>query len=316
MIHVDRLESMRVFVAVAEARGFAAAARRLAMSPSAVTRAVAGMEAHLGAQLLRRTTRVVRLTDAGERFLQDSKRILASLEDAEAAATGAHAELRGPITVTAPVMFGQRHVAPILLEFAARNPSVEVRARLVDRVVDLVEDEADVAVRIAQLDRDALEVAARVGEVRRVACASPAYLAEHGVPRLPADLAPHRAIVFSHRATPADWPFVVGEGLAFVRPRAALVTNSTELSIAAALAGHGITRALSYQVATEVRQGTLTLLLEAFEPPPVPIYVLFRDGPRAPARVRAFVKFATSRLRADAVLKRLPQRRATRAATP
>jgi DNA-binding transcriptional LysR family regulator len=305
---VDRLESMRVFVAVAEARGFAAAARRLGMSAPAVTRAVAAIENHLGAQLLRRTTRVVRLTDAGERFLHDTKKILASIDDAEAAAAGSHAELRGPITITASVMFGQRHVAPVVLEFGAKHPLVEMRAQLTDRVVDLIEDEADVAIRIAQLDPDALEVAARVGEVRRVCCASPAYLSKHGVPEVPAELSSHRVISFSHRAAPADWGFVLGGGHTFVRPSFALVTNSTELSVAAALAGHGITRALSYQVAEEVRTGALRLLLEPFEPAPLPIFVLYRDGPRAPARVRAFVKFATGKLRQDAALTRFGRR--------
>ncbi|NUO51651.1 MAG: LysR family transcriptional regulator [Polyangiaceae bacterium] len=305
---MDRLESMRVFVAVAEARGFASAARRLGMSPPAVTRAVAAIEDHLGAQLLRRTTRVVRLTDAGERYLHDTRKILASIEDAEATAAGSHAELRGPITITAPVMFGQRHVAPVILEFAAKHPLVEMRARLADKVVDLIEDEADIAIRIAQLDPESLEIGARVGEVRRVCCASVAYLSKHGIPKTPADISSHRVISFSHRATPADWGFVEGEGHTIVRPSFALVTNSTELSVAAALAGHGITRALSYQVAEEVRKGSLRLLLEPFEPPPLPIFILYRDGPRAPARVRAFVKFATTKLRQDAALTRFGRR--------
>ena len=300
---VDRLETMRVFVAVAEARGFAAAARRLAMSPPAVTRAVAAVERRVGAQLIRRSTRVVKLTDAGERFLVDCKRILAAVQDAEASAAGAAGELRGPLTVTASVMFGELFVAPLLLDFLALHPLVTVQALLLDRVVDLVEEGVDVAVRIARLDEKSSAVASRVGWVRAVACASPAYLANHGAPKRPDDLAIHRAIVFAQGATPVGWPFRIDGKVQVVRPPPHLLVNSTAVSVAAAVAGRGITMALSYQVMRELRDGRLVRVLEPFETEEVPIHVLQSEGRRAPARVRAFAKFMVERLRADPSLR-------------
>jgi DNA-binding transcriptional LysR family regulator len=300
---VDRLETMRVYVAVAEARGFAAAARRLAMSPPAVTRAVAAVEKRIGAQLLRRSTRVVKLTEAGERFLVDCKRILAAIDDAEEAAAGSQGALRGLLSITASVMFGKLFVAPLLLEFLAQHREVTGRALLLDRVVDLLEEGIDVAVRIAPLEADSLAVATRVGAVGRVACASPAYLAAHGVPKTPRDLSRHRAVVFAHGAAPADWQFHVDGAIQLVRPKAELIVNSTEVTLEAAVAGRGITMALSYQVMRELAEGRLVRVLEEFEPPAVPVHVIYTGGIRAPARARAFARFAVERLRAEPALR-------------
>src|SRR5262245_52967647 len=190
---MDRLDAMRVFIAVAEAQGFAAAARRLAMSPPAVTRAVAALEERLGARLLHRTTRMVRLTEAGTRFLADCRRILGEIEGAEASAAGAYASPRGQLTLTAPVMFGRMHVAPLVLDFLARHRDVSIRLVMLDRIADLMEEGIDVAVRIAHLPDSAL-TALRVGAVRRVVCASPAYLKAHGTPEAPADPARFAAL--------------------------------------------------------------------------------------------------------------------------
>lgn len=301
---MDRLETMRVFVAVAEEEGFAPAARRLSMSPPAVTRAISSLEERLGALLLHRTTRTVRLTEAGVRFLSDCKRILGELDEAEAAAAGAHAEPRGQLGVTAPVLFGRMFVAPILLDFLARYPEVTGRALLVDRIVDLLEEGLDVAVRIGNLPDSSMS-AIKVGSVRRVVCASPDYLAAHGTPRAPADLADLEVIAFSGSGIPAEWSFAPpGSGAAggiSVSPPARIIVDLAEVAIAAALAGRGLTRVLSYQAAAEVESGRLRLVLEEFEPPPLPIHVLHADGRRAAARVRAFVDFAVERLRATAV---------------
>lgn len=298
---MDRLAAMRAFVAVAEEGGFAPAARRLALSPPVITRQVAALERHVGARLLERTTRQVRITDAGARYLLDCRRLLAELDDIEAAVGGLHRAPRGPLGITASVMFGRMFVAPLLVEFLDKYPEVTARALLVDRVIDLLEEGIDVAVRIAKLE-DSTLTAAKVGSVRRVTCASPAYLKRHGTPQTPRDLAEHRCFVFSTERSPPSWAYEHdGAHLGF-RPRTALLVNSSEVGIDAALAGAGITRVLSYMIASHVRAGRLKLILEDYEAEPLPIHVLYREGRRAPARVRAFVDFVVARLRADKAL--------------
>ena len=303
---MDRYDTMRIFAAVAEEQGFARAARRLAMSPPAVSRAVFELEERIGTRLLHRTTRSVRLTEAGARYLADCKRILGEVEEAEASAAGSHAEPRGQFAVTAPVMFGRLHVAPILLDFLARHPRVTARTLLVDRIVDLMEEGLDVAVRIAHLSDSSLS-AARVGLVRRVVCASPDYLAARGTPQTPAELAHHDAIAFSQATEPQQWSFAAGAGVVTVEPPAQLTVNTADVAIAAAVAGRGLTRVLSYQIAAELRAGQIEIVLAEFEPPPLPIHIVHLEGRRAAARVRAFVDFAVERLRADRSLN--PQRR-------
>ena len=298
---MDRLAAMRAFVAVAEEGGFTPAARRLAISPPVVTRQVAALEQHIGARLLERTTRQVRITEAGARYLIDCRRLLAELDDIEAAVGGLHGAPRGPLGITASVMFGRMFVAPLLIEFLAKYPEVIARALLVDRVIDLLEEGIDVAVRIAKLE-DSTLTAAKVGSVRRVTCASPGYLKRHGAPRTPRDLADHRCFVFSTERTPPSWAFEHGGAHVSFRPRSALLVNSSEVGIDAALSGAGVTRALSYMVASHVRAGRLQLILEDYEAEPLPIHVLYREGRRAPARVRAFVDFVVARLRADKAL--------------
>jgi DNA-binding transcriptional LysR family regulator len=298
---VDRVALMQVFVAVAEAEGFAPAARRLGISPPVVTRGIAALEERLGARLLERTTRKVRVTEAGVRYLVDCRRLLAELEDAEAAVRGAHDTARGALGVTASVMFGRMFVAKILVDFLAKHPRVTARALLVDHVVDLIDEGLDVAVRIAKLDDSSL-TAAKVGAVRRVTCASPAYLAKHGVPRAPRDLLGHRTFAFSNeRAAPA-WIFEHRGKTSSFRPQPMLLTNGSEVGIEAAVAGYGITRALSYMVASHCHAGRLAVVLEDYEAEPIPIHVVYREGRRAPARVRAFVDFLVPRLRQSAEL--------------
>lgn len=314
MIEMDRLEALATFVEVAERAGFAAAARALGRSPAAVTRTVAGLEAELGTRLLRRTTRVVSLTDAGAEVLRDAKRILADVEESMARASGADAALRGNLVVTASVMFGRVYVAPILLRFLGAHPGVRARALLVDRVVDLLEEGVDVAIRIAHL-RDSSLRAVRVGEVRRVLCASPGYLAARGRPRSPAELRGHDVIAFASGAPPREWSFPRGRRTTRVTIAPRLVTNNTETSIAAALAGEGVVRALSYQVADEIAAGRLVRVLAEHEPPPIPIHVVHGVGGATPARVKAFVDAAVESLRADRRIRPIaapasaPQRR-------
>lgn len=298
---MDRYESMRVFVAVADAQGFAAAARILAMSPPAVTRAIASLEERIGTRVFHRTTRVVRLTEAGKSFAADCRRILGEIEHAEAAAAGAVAEPSGQLTVSASVMFGRMFVAPILLDFLERHRRVTARTLLVDRIVDLVEEGIDVAVRIGALSSSSLS-ATRVGSVRRVVCASPAYLKAHGRPKTPTDLLDHHIVAFSKTATPEAWKFVSRSRVQTVHPQPQLVVNTADVAIAAAVAGRGITTALSYQVAQDVRAGRLKIVLAEFEAAPLPIHVVHGEGRRATAKVRAFVDFLVPRLRQNKAL--------------
>ena len=294
---MDRLETMRVFVTVAEVQGFAPAARRLAMSPAAVTRAIAALERHVGARLLQRTTRVVRLTEAGARYFADCKRILEDIETAESAAAENQTEPRGELVVTAPLVFGRMFVAPLVLEFLARHSQVSARTLLVDHVVDLVEGGIDVAVRIAHLPDSSL-TAIKVGSVRRVVCASPGYLAAHGTPQTPADLASHEALIFTRDHGQSAWQFGAGRTARTVPLRSRFVVNNADAAIAAAVAGAGVTRVLSYQIGPQVEAGLLAVVLEKHAPPAIPVSVVFPAGRRSAAKVREFVAFAVERLKA------------------
>jgi DNA-binding transcriptional LysR family regulator len=291
---MDRLDSMRAFIVVAETRNFAAAARQLGLSAPAVTRAVAGLEERIGIRLLHRTTRMVRLTDAGATYLTDCKRILAELDEAEASAAGTHGQPRGALSLTASVMFGRIHVAPVMLKFLDAYPEVTVRTLFVDRVVDIIDEGFDVAVRIAHLPDSSLS-AVRVGSVRRVICASPDYLVRHGVPQSPADLEHHHALQFSGVLAAEPWVFRDGS----VTPPARLIVNASDVAIAAALAGKGVTRVLSYMIAPHLQDGRLKIILADHELPPVPVHLVHREGRRANARVRSFIDFAASHLQAS-----------------
>lgn len=298
---MDHLDSLKVFVAVADERGFAPAARRLQLSAPAVTRAIASLEHRLGAQLLLRSTRSVRLTDIGERFLADCRRVLSDLEEAEASAGGAHAAPQGALAITASAMFGRMHVAPIALDFLALYPQVTIRGVFVDRIVHLMDEGFDVAVRIAHLPDSGL-TAVRVGSMRRVVVGAPAYLAERGLPRSPADLHDHDAIGFSQTdGLAAAWSF--GGVHESAQPRIRLTTNAAEVAIDAAVRGRGLARALRYQVEGELRAGRLALVLVEFEPEPLPVHLVHVAGRMAPAKLRAFIDFAAERLRTDPVLR-------------
>ena len=299
---MDRLASLKIFVAVGEEQSFAAAARRLALSPPAVTRAISALEQSLGVKLLQRSTRIVRLTEPGARYLLDCKRILGDLDDADQLASGAQAEVQGTLAITASVLFGRAFVAPLLHAFLKRYEKINLRALFVDRVVDLIEDGLDVAVRIAHLS-DASFTAIRVGAVRNVVCASPAFLKRHGVPRTPDDLKQLPTFCFSSDRSPPAWTFRMAKRTLAVRPHARLVVNSPEIAMQGAVAGEGVTRVLSYQAASELKAGRLRVILREFEPEPIPIHVIHREGRRAAARVRAFVDFAVSELRANPLLK-------------
>ena len=296
---MDRLQLMSIFVAVAEEHGFAAAARRLRISPPAVTRAVAALEQRLGVQLLHRTTRHVSATEAGRRYLEDARRVLAAADAADAAAAGVDAEPRGRLAVTAPVQFGRMFVLPGIVEYLARYPHTDVAAVFVDRVVSLAEEKLDVGIRIGELPDSSLR-AARVGSVRMVCCASPDYLRQRGTPKKPQDLAKHSLIASVAGSTKSAWRFA-GRTLKLA-PRLTVTTN--DAAIEAALRGTGITRLFSYQVARHVERSELAVVLQRFESAPRPIHVVHREGRHASAKVRTFVDLIVERLRADPAVNR------------
>jgi DNA-binding transcriptional LysR family regulator len=293
---MDRLDEWRVFVTVASRRSFAQAARTLGRSPQAVTRAVAALEARLGTRLLHRTTRSVSLTDDGERYLGRGRALLAEFEALESGGA-ADAPLAGRLALTAPLLFGQLHVLPVLTAFLAAHAQVDARLLLVDRVVSLAEEGVDVAVRVGPLPDSALR-ARLIGHVRSLVVASPDYLARAGVPRTVEALGRHPCIAFTGMAPIADrWSFPRPgrrERTVVVHPR--LVVNSGQAAIDAAVAGLGIVRVLSYQVAALLQAGRLQRLLRASESPPVPVH--FVQLPGAQTRTAAaFVDFALPRLR-------------------
>ncbi len=297
---MDRLHAMKVFLKVVECGGFAGAGRALNMSPPAVTRAVAALEDVIGARLLIRTTRTVKLTEAGGRYAEDCRRILTDLAESEASAAGSHGKPSGTLIVSAPVLFGQIHVLPIILDFLGRHPAVSGRALFLDRIVNLVEEGVDVAIRIAPLP-DSEYRAIPVGSVRRVVCGSPAYLKKHGAPATPADLADHTLIAASATLGPLDLHFG-RERKTTVRVQPRLSTTTIESAITAASRGWGLTRALSYQVGQAVAEKKLQIVLSEYEEEPLPIHVIYAEGRRAPAKVRAFVEFAVERLRGNKLI--------------
>jgi DNA-binding transcriptional LysR family regulator len=298
---VDRFSAIQIFVKVAETGGFAAAARAQGLSPPGVTRAVAQLEARLGTRLFVRTTRSVRLTESGTRFLADARRILADLAEAEEAAVGTHATPRGEIRITAPVLFGRLYITPILGEFLDRYPGVTAQTLFVDRVVHLMDEGQDVAIRIGELASSSL-TAIRVGEVRRVMFAAPGYLDAHGLPQHPSELADHRLIQSLGLGTSGDWPFVEDGKPLSVRLAPQLGMNTNDAVIELVLRGWGISRLLSYQIAPYLADGRLQIILGDYEKPPVPIHVSHQQGRLVSAKIRAFVDHLVERLRADASL--------------
>lgn len=293
---MDRLQTMAVFIAVAEEAGFAAAARRMNMSPPSVTRAIGELEARLGARLLHRTTRAVRLTDAGERYVTDCRRILSEVEEADQHAAGVHAAPSGAVSLTGSALFGRIVLTPILLEILDRYPDITISTLFVDRVVNLVDEGIDIAVRIADLPDSSL-AAIRVGSVRRVLCASPDYLAAAGYPQSPRDLAAHQTIDFTNIMGRGEWAFAQ-DGTSFsFKTRSRLQANSADVAIAAAVAGRGITRVLSYMVAPQLERGELEIVLPGFTPPVVPVHVVHKEQGQTSGRVRAVVDLLAEQLK-------------------
>ncbi len=293
---MSRFRELTAFLAVAEEGAFNAAARSLNVAPSAVTRLVNQMEERVGAKLFTRTTRRVSLTEAGERLRDGAAHILGDMDAAEASAAGAHQRPTGHLRLTAPVLFGQQYIMPLLREFLDEFPDVTASAILLDRVVNLLDEGFDVGLRIGELPDSAL-FARRLGAIRRVVVASPEHLARAGHPGMPEDLERHSIINTSGLHGRAEWQFVAGGKSVTSKVKARLSTNGVAPAIDAAAAGWGVTRVLSYQVQDALKDGRLVEVLKDWEDREMPIHLIYADGRQASAKVRAFVDHATEKLR-------------------
>jgi DNA-binding transcriptional LysR family regulator len=285
---MDRIDAMQALVAVADLRGFAPAARKLGLSPSAVTRLIAALEDRVGARLLQRTTRSLTLTDAGARYLERIRRILADVEEAEGAVEGERTSPSGRLAVSAPVGFGRLHVSPVMSAYLKRYPQVSGELRLSDRMINLVEDGIDLAVRIGHLSDSSL-VARHVGEMRRIVVASNDYLRQRGEPKTPQAVASHDTIQFGAMTAPPDWRFVENGQEIRVACTPRLTTNSADAALDYAEQDGGLTRVMAYQAAAALKRGRLRIVLAKFEAPPLPIHIVYPTSRLLSAKVRSFV---------------------------
>jgi DNA-binding transcriptional LysR family regulator len=295
---MDRIDAMRAFVSSVDRGSLASAARALGCSAASITRAIALLEARLKTRLLHRNTRALHLTSFGDRYLATCRDVLATLDMAERKAEGEHDKPSGILTVTAPLMFGQLHVRPVLDAFLDANPGVRARLLLLDRVVSLVEEGIDVAVRVAHL-ADSTLWATPLGEVRRVLCAAPRYIKQFGAPRAPDALREHQCIMERADAETELWRFAskAGKPLRPVAVLPRLTVNSAAAAVDSASAGHGIARVMSYQAAAAIAAGDLVILLPQYEPPPLPVHLVLPFPRARTAKQNAFVRFASARLR-------------------
>jgi len=299
---MDQVHQMTVFVAVGEEESFTAAARRLALSPAAITRAISGLEDQLGVELLLRTTRNVRLTEAGKRYLEDCRSILNSILEANEAVAAVNSAPKGRLSVTASSVFGKDFIMPCIVRFLSEYPEIEVSAYFLDRSVNLVKEGMDVAVRIGHLPDSSFK-ALRVGHVRPILCAAPTYLDRNDLPLHPADLLRHTVIAASESSSCVEWRFTSRQGPAMVRVKPRLAVTSNEAAIEAAVAGLGVVRLLSCQVAKELRDGRLRMILPEYEEAAQPVYVVHRQNKFGASKVRKFIDILVEHLRMDAHLK-------------
>ena len=296
---LDRLDELAVLVAVVDQGSLVGAARRLRRSPPAVTRALAALEHRVGARLIERTTRRLSATEAGRALAAQAQALLSSYD--EAVADISPAPVRGLLRITAPVQFGRRHVAPLVTVFLRRFPESQVELVLHDRYLDLIEEDLDVAVRIGALADSSL-VVRRVGEVRRLVVASPGYLARRGTPAKPSELTAHDTIFSTSTWGPLEWRFGSRGRTTVVRLAPRLLVNDVDARLAAARAGQGVVRVLSYQVAEDLAAGKLVRILRAFEPPPLPVQLVAASRAHMLPKVRAFLDLAAEQLGALRVM--------------
>ena len=288
---MDRLEAMSTLLAVVEAGSLSGASRRLRTPLATVSRRIIDLERHLKTQLLNRSTRRLTLTDAGEGYLQACRRILEDVEEAERVASGEYRAPKGELTITVSPVFGRRHVIPASAAFLKVYPEIALQLRLTEDVINLLEEHIDLGIRIGPLVHGSL-VARRIGSIRHVVCASPEYLQIHGHPETPADLSSHDCIFSTSLAPGAHWNFPIGDSMTTAPVKSRLRVDTAEAVLDAGLAGAGIVRLFSYQIAEAVKEGRLKLLLETFEPPPLPVNIFYVGGGLLPSKARAFIDFA------------------------
>ena len=293
---MDRLDAMQVMLTAVECGSLSKASRKLGQPLATVSRKVSELESHLKADLLIRSSRGLELTPAGRTYIKSAKAILEQLNEAERAATGEYTQPKGDLVVTAPTMFGRLHVLPVVTAFLAAFPHVSIELMLTDRVTHFLDDHVDVALRIGDLPDSGL-IATRLGAVRRVTCASPAYLASRAAPAVPQDLAGHDVISFGSVSSPTTWRYRSEGNELAVTFSSRLSVSTIDAAIDAGVAGAGVIRAVSYQVADHVRGGRLRSVLEAYEPTPRPVHLAYDKQNRLPLKLRAFVDFVVPRLR-------------------
>jgi len=294
---MDRIKSMVVIVAIAEAGSLSAASRRLGMPVATVSRTLSELEARLKTQLLRRSSRHLSLTDAGRSYIEASKRIIEQVDDAEREASGEYHAPTGDLTVTAPWGLGHLHLLPLACEFQTAYPEIALRLLLSDRVLNPTENKIDVAIRIGPL-ADSSMVATRIGSVRVVACTSPDYLRARGRPETPNDLRDHDCITVDEAGVPRIWRFAKGDSEIAAPIRTRLTVNTSEAAVQAAIAGAGIARVMSYKMEAPRRSGALVILLDAFENKPLPVHIVYAERKPMPLKLRAFLNWFTPRLKA------------------
>ena len=293
---MDRLDAMSVLISAVESGSLSKASRKLGLPLATVSRKVAELESRLNASLMIRSARGLELTPAGRSYVTAARAILEQVSEAERAAAGEYTQPKGDLVVTAPTMFGRLHVLPVAARFLAAYPDVAVGLVLTDRIAHFVDDQIDVALRIGALPDSSL-IATRLGSVRRVVCASPDYLAANGVPATPDDLSRHSVVSFESVSSPSSWSFRSGGADTAVTFRSRISVNTIDAAIVAGLSGAGLIRVLSYQVVDLVRAERMTIVLDAFEPPPPPVHLVYDGRNRLPLKLRAFIDFVVPHLR-------------------
>ncbi|MBV8189243.1 MAG: LysR family transcriptional regulator [Alphaproteobacteria bacterium] len=298
---MDRLDAMSVIIAVTETGSFSAASRKLGTPVATVSRKVSELETRLKAELFQRSSRRMTLTDAGRSYIEACRRIIEQVEEAEREVSGEYRIPRGDLAVTAPWGLGHTHLLPIAVEFLNAFPEVALRLVLTDRVVDTVAENVDVSIRIGALP-DSSMIATRIGSIRLVVCASPEYFEEHGRPSKPEELGDHDCITLDDPAVSTAWRFRRGGRSIVVPVRSRLCVNTSEAAVGAAVAGAGLARVMSYKMDAARRAGRLVAVLEAFEPEPLPVHIVYAQRRLLPLKLRAFLNWATPRLKARLVL--------------
>jgi DNA-binding transcriptional LysR family regulator len=297
---MDRFEAISAFAAVAEFGSFSAASRQMGMPLATVSRKVSELESHLGAELLVRTTRKVSLTEIGQQFLITCRRVLGELDEAERLASGEYRAPRGDLVVSAPMGLGSIYLAPIITDFLAAYPDIDVDLRLSDHVINLLDDQIDVALRIAHLADSSL-IAVKLGVVRHVVCASPAYLKSRGAPTTIRDLSQHDCVTFTALEAAKEWTFHEKNRISRVAVKSRLSVSSASAAVAACVAGVGVARLLCYQVSTALADKDVRLVLREYEPEPLPVSLVYPGGRLMPQKLKAFMDFAVPRMKRQLV---------------